>query len=328
MNPNTNITVLVTGIGGNVGQGILRIIRSTYKHVKIVGVNIDSISAGNCWVDSFYQVPFAIEHTRYIKVIKEISSNEKVNLIIPSTDYEAYYLSLYKDSFDCKIAVNHSAITKMCLDKYETAIHLEKYCIPFSKSYLPSEYNNQFKKMIAKPRKGRGSRGLLINYEDYNLLDDNEYLIQEMHEGIELTTAVYVSYNSKQLIGFINLERKLENGLTVQCEVNNRYNDNMGRLLGTLLSKYPFVGAFNMQSIVDENNCIHPFEINCRISGTNSIRHHLGFKDVQYTIDELLFEKTISKPLITNGFAIRYIADIIYPNGVSKNNNNDNYTLF
>jgi carbamoyl-phosphate synthase large subunit len=207
-------------------------------------------------------------------------------------------------------------------------MHLEKYNIPFSKTCLPSAYNNQFKKMIAKPREGRGSRGLLIDYKDYRTLNDHEYLIQEMNEGIEVTTAVYVSYLTNKLVGYINLNRKLDNGLTIQCEVINTFNEEIERLLIALLSKYSFKGAFNIQSIIDTNNKIHPFEINCRISGTNSIRHNLGFKDVQYTIDELLFQKTILKPTISDGFAIRYFADVIYPNGISNNNNSDNFILF
>lgn len=328
MNTNKYPTILVTGIGGNVGQGILRIIRSTYENVKLIGTNISDFSAGNCWVDIFYQVPYATQHEQYIEYMLNIVQKETVDLIIPSTDYEAYFLSLNKDRFSCKIAVNEADINKICLDKYQTSVHLEKYNIPFSKSYLPSQYNNQFQKMIAKPREGRGSRGLLIDYKEYNLLNDDEYLIQEMHEGIEITTAVYVSYLTNKLVGFINLNRKLDNGLTIQCEVINNYNDEIENLLTSLLSKYPFAGSFNIQSIINKNNEIHPFEINCRISGTNSIRHHLGFKDVLYTIDELLFQKTIVKPTISNGFAIRYFADVIYPNGVYNNNNTDNYILF
>jgi len=51
--------VLVTGIGGNVGQGILRNILKTKFPIRIVGCNVADFSAGNHLCDSFYKVPFA-----------------------------------------------------------------------------------------------------------------------------------------------------------------------------------------------------------------------------------------------------------------------------
>jgi carbamoyl-phosphate synthase large subunit len=88
-------------------------------------------------------------------------------------------------------------------------------------------------------------------------------------------------------------------------------------------------GAFNIQSIANQNGEVVPFEINCRISGTNSIRSGFGFKDVQYTIEELLWNKEPLKPLITKGVAYRILTDVIYTDVESlKGNNTDKFILF
>ena len=70
-------TVLVTGIGGNVGQGIIRNILDTNFPIKIIGTNISKLSAGNHWVDSFHIVPYGYAGN-YIQQIKKIIEEEKI----------------------------------------------------------------------------------------------------------------------------------------------------------------------------------------------------------------------------------------------------------
>jgi carbamoyl-phosphate synthase large subunit len=321
-------SILVTGIGGNVGQGILRIIRSYYNDIKIIGVNTIEFNPGNCWVDVFYKVPYAVNREEYILKMVEICKIESVDLIIPSTDFETYFLSLSSELFNCRIACNNSEITEICLDKFKTFTEFQKKNVPFLNCFLPTQYQNQFHKMIAKPREGRGSRGILIDFPDFQILDDNDYLIQEFKEGKEITTAVYVSYKTKKLLGFINLERKLKNGMTIECKVNKEFNNVTENYIIEMLNNFDFEGSFNIQSIITSNDEINPFEINCRISGTNSIRHHFGFMDVVYTIKELLFDESIETPVINNGLAIRYYADLIYPDGLESHNRTDNFILF
>ena len=57
-------TVLVTGIGGNVGQGIIRNIHSYDPSIRVVGTNVTSFSAGNHLCDTVYK-----SHMRTIKII-------------------------------------------------------------------------------------------------------------------------------------------------------------------------------------------------------------------------------------------------------------------
>lgn len=323
-------TVLVTGVGGNVGQGILRNILESKYPIRLVGTNITQFSAGNHFVDAFYKVPFGFDDA-FIPTIKQIVETEKVDLIIPSTDFEAYYLSIHKDEFKCKIAVSGPFSTEAYLDKYLTWQLHSKFNIPFAESVLPSEYRNNFEKAIAKPRKGRGSKGIIENIKNADeiaKLSDTEYMIQRMHTGLEITTAAYVSYKSKKLLGILTMTRTLESGATTYCKVVREYDNNLINIAENILQNTDMVGSFNIQSIVDENNHVYPFEINCRISGTNSIRSHFGFQDVMYCIDELLYEREISDITTTDGIAYRYLSDVIYPHGIDIGNNKDNFIDF
>ena len=104
-------TVLVTGIGGNVGQGILRNILKTKFPIRIVGCNVADFSAGNHLCDSFYKVPFANDEN-YINSINAIVEKENIDLIIPSTDYEIYYLALNKNQLKTKVVTSELETSK------------------------------------------------------------------------------------------------------------------------------------------------------------------------------------------------------------------------
>lgn len=320
--------VLVTGIGGNVGQGIVRNIRALKMPIIIAGCNVLDFSAGNHLCDIFFKVPFAYDN-EFIPGIAKIVEQEKIDLIIPSTDYEVYYLAKYRDRIPCDIVASGETTAAIYLDKYKSYLHHSEYDIPFAKSFLPSEFNSSVSEYIVKPREGRGSRGLYFNPPSVAGFSD-EYMVQELFKGKEITTAFYVN-KKKELHGFINLERKLENGATNECWVNRDYDDRLEKILYSIIQHSDIKGSANLQSIVTEDGNIVPFEVNCRISGTNSIRSNFGFEDIRYTIEEYLYGIPLTNPNIIDGVAIRIMMDVIYPNqqrGALLKDNNVEHFIF
>lgn len=318
--------VLVTGIGGNVGQGIIRNIRSTKYNVRVIGTNVVEFSAGNHLCDAFHKVPYAVDKS-YIATIQQIVKNEQIDLIIPSTDYESSGLAQNRAEIDTVISSSDGDTCAIYLDKYETYLHHAKYEIPFAKAVLPSKYDGSFKEHILKPKGGRGSRRLHINPEAWTEFNDKEYMVQELIRGIEITCAFYVD-KKQQLHGMITFERELENGATNQCVVVDQYDDRLLEIIHKMMQHAKFSGAANLQSIVTQEGEIIPFEINCRISGTNSIRTNFGFKDVQYTLQEYLYEQSPEPVSITKGSAVRILMDVIYPNQTDLNALEDNSADF
>jgi len=321
--------VIVTGVGGNVGQGIIRVMRAAYPDISIVGTNISSFSSGNHLCDIFFEVPYAYE-ANYVESIIKIVEKTNADLIIPATDFEVFYLSKHQEEIACAIVVSELKTATNYLDKYLTYSHLNKHNLPFAESYLPSSYNGSLKDIILKPRKGRGSRGIQINPKDYKSYSDDEYMIQELHKGIEITTAFYVN-KSGALHGFITFERVLENGTTTHCKVTSEHNKKLEKILKGLISVSDIRGSANLQSIVTSTGAIEPFEINCRISGTNSIRSNFGFNDVVYTLQEWLYHELPTKPVIRDGIATRILMDVIYTDAKDFDTAKDNsskYYLF
>jgi carbamoyl-phosphate synthase large subunit len=302
-------SIMVTGIGGVVGQGILRNIRAMGLDVPIIGVNVDPVSAGNHLCDQVFKVPFAHDPA-YTPFMQSLIERCDVALVIPSTDYEAYHLALGRDLLTATVAGSPAEVSGFCLDKYLNFQRFSEHGIPFAPSALPSEYRGQFARTVVKPREGRGSRNIHVDPGSPADFSD-DYVVQQFLDGPELTTTFYVR-QSGALHGFITFARELELGNTVRCEVVTAHDAEIGRLIGQMLHHFPFRGSCNLQCRVTHDGII-PFEINCRISGTNSVRSQFGFPDVAYCVQELYLGVEPQPPAITRGSALRIMLDIIYP---------------
>ncbi|WP_027420650.1 ATP-grasp domain-containing protein [Crocinitomix catalasitica] len=301
--------ILVTGIGGNVGQGVLKNLRKLNEDFFIIGINIQAVSAGNYLCDKVIKVPYAYEDG-YVDAIKEIVKNEQVDLIIPTTDFETLYLSQAKIS---NLVTSPYDTNAVFVDKYQTYLNFKKCDIPFAYSFLPSEFHKEPKgDYIFKPKQGRGSRGIVINPSDLSSFSDDDYMGQKYIEGKEITSAFYVTKNG-DLHGVISMYRTLVNGTTDSCSVTNDHEDKIIEIIKNIIKNFKVRGSCNVQSRVASNGEIIPFEINGRISGTNSIRSHFGFDDVRYIIEEYLHNTEPSPTNIINGSAMRILTDVIYP---------------
>lgn len=302
-------SILVTGIGGVVGQGILRNLHAMQLGVPLIGTNSEPLSAGNHLCDRVHTVPLAGQ-PGHLAAMQALVQQYAVGLVIPGTDYEAHALAMNRHQLGTELAASPSEVTAICLDKYLNFQVFEAAGIPFAPSCLPSQYAGQYAETVVKPREGRGSRNVHFSPESPGAFAD-DYVVQQLLEGPELTTAFYVRQDGA-LHGAITLRRELVHGNTMQCEVTRAYDPEIGRLIECMIARIPFRGSCNVQSRATAQGIV-PFEINCRISGTNSIRAQFGFADVAYTVQELFLGVPPDAPQIRQGCALRMMVDVIYP---------------
>lgn len=308
-------TVLVTGIGGNVGQGVLRVLRDLPEPLTVVGTDIAGFSGGNHLCDGVAVVPFAWED-EYLDALEKSVRHWEVDLILPATDHETAVLAAARDRFPT-VAASPASTAAVFLDKLRTAAAFTEAGLPFARTSTPAQYLARhpegFASVVVKPREGRGSRGLAFDPPDPTAFDET-HVVQERHLGPEITIGFYVRADG-ELHGFVVLERTLRNGTTQECRVVHDHDDAVGELLAGLCGALDIRGSCNVQAIVTDEGPI-PFEVNGRISGTASIRHRLGFRDVAWTLDEHLWGRAPAPPETQDGCATRLLMDVVYPEGV------------
>jgi carbamoyl-phosphate synthase large subunit len=302
-------SVLVTGIGGNVGQGVLRVLRSLPQPLRLVGTNVVRLSGGNHLCDAVHEVPWAW-NDGYVDALVAVCREEEVQLVIPTTDHETVALARERLRLPT-VAASPLESCEVFIDKLQTARRFEAAGIPFAASVLPSAYEGQFGACVVKPRCGRGSRGVVIDHPDPASLGD-EFLVQERLVGLELTTALYVT-RTGELHGHVSMVRELRDGATMACTVTADHDAAVHRIVELMCRTFEIRGSCNVQSVVDDDGRVVPFEVNCRISGTSSIRHHFGFRDVEYTVAEYLDGHEPAPVTRGRGSAVRLLMDVIYP---------------
>lgn len=301
--------VLVTGIAGNVAQGVLRILAEIESGIRIVGTNTFPVSGGNHLCDSVHVVPPAIDPA-FGSALMSIAERERTDLLIPCTDQETLALSRLS-GLGPRIAVSPPDVCATFLDKHLTAQAFFRAGLPFARSALPSTYDRSFGRVIVKPREGRGSKGLVFDPPRPKEFDDTN-VVQELLEGDELTIGFYVTLG-RRLHGFLVMRRMLRDGTTIACEVTRKHDAAVSALLQRLVSALDVRGSCNLQAIVTGDGRLVPFEVNGRFSGTTSIRHQFGLRDVEYTLDEHLWQRVPKPVVLSRGSARRLLMDVIYP---------------
>ena len=281
--------VLITGIGGDIAQGISRIIRENFPSWKIYGSDITKQHSGKLFVDKFLQLPNTDLKNKYISRLNYFIKNHKIDLFIPTSVKEIVFFDSNKKKIKVKKYISSSSnLIKIGIDKYKTNLFLKSLNLPHPWTYTSKNYKKISKfPCIAKPRFGKGSKNIFYcnNFNEAkffaNYLD--ELIFQEIlfPEKKEITCAVYRFKNKK--VKVIQLMRKLKESYTCWAQVIK--NSKIEKLCKKIARNIGFFGAANFQLILTKKGPMI-FEINPRFSSTVLMRNYLGFTDLLWSIEE------------------------------------------
>src|SRR6266446_5479254 len=168
----TSHRVLITGIGGNVGQGVLKSLRAGRRTYYVVGIDMEPLSAGFSLVDRYYQTPRTGDPD-FRSALEAIARAEKLEAIYVCSPSELEFFAKHKqeleDKLDLSVFVNPLDVIHIGSDKLKTAQFLRDAGFPFPDSVLSTDEAGvdrlveQFGlPLIAKPRAGFSSRNVFI----------------------------------------------------------------------------------------------------------------------------------------------------------------------
>jgi carbamoyl-phosphate synthase large subunit len=283
--------ILVTAIGGEISQSIIQVIRSEFAEAEIVGCDIASEPIASLKVDKYYLTLLASDPL-YLSGILEICAKESVDLIIPVSEQEIAVFAKNNSTLPVKVLIANRSSIEIGFDKLTTSrfmLELGDFAPKTYPLFLGSPLRLP---VIVKPRSGRGSQNV-FRCEDmrdvYYYQESPEPIVfQEILEpsDMEITCGLYGDLEGRILS--IQLHRKLSGGSTSWATViKNEQITELCRMIG---QKLDLVGAINVQLILTKDGP-KVFEINPRYSSTVEMRHKLGFKDLVWGIEELLFGK-------------------------------------
>lgn len=324
----SKINIGVTGTGSLIGQAIIKSVMRSDLNSKIdfIGFDYFTNTVGSFWCKKNYLLPdilkSSVTEQEWLDVIIKTIQENEIKLLFIGVDFELPLLAKYKkvveDTTGAIVMVSSEQVICIADDKYLTYQFFKKNNLYHPDSWLPNELDKIKLNypVIVKPRKGARSVG--VSKVDNEIQLNNainsvkDVVIQECvgTEETEFTCGVIFLNNEVKKV--IVLNRSLKAGNTYISHYNKEYPKIITEYLIKVASILKPFGACNFQLRLDKNGVPKIFEINSRHSGTTYIRSLFGFKEVEYIINFLLFNKE-QKFDLTEGTVVRYYDEFFIP---------------
>lgn len=203
----SELNILILSAGRRV-----ELVQCFQRAAKKLGIK-SNIVAGDCsktapalyFADRAYELPL-INNPCYIDAIIDICKKERISLVVPTIDTELLLLAENKQRIESqtstKVLISDTDVIKICRDKFNTQIFLEKHGFGVPAVYTDEAINNgdiEFPLFI-KPKSGSSS----INAYKVNNKNELETykaiikqpIIQDFIDGEEFTCDVFLDFKS------------------------------------------------------------------------------------------------------------------------------------
>jgi carbamoyl-phosphate synthase large subunit len=279
--------ILITGIGGDISQGVATILRENRPDLRLIGVDVHAQHGGHLFVDQFTLVPSA-SSPDYIDAIKNIVRKYSVDVVIPMSEPElGAALPFSELAPGVKWITAGERVVVAGLDKLETVRALTSLGVPVPWTKPVNEGRPIAFPCILKNRFGSGSRAVFTVNND----EDVDYLVKRYPDAIfqellepadrEVTCAVYRRSDGE--VASLLMLRRLTGGFTGWAKVVK--DEETSRMCEVIAQGLDLRGSMNIQlRLTDKGPRV--FEINPRFSSTVLMRHRMGFTDALWALDE------------------------------------------
>jgi len=295
--------ILVTAIGGDIGQSIAQCLRNIEDDFFVFGTDIHKKHGGSLYVDQFHSIPPA-KSPDYLQIISDIVKQENINVTIPVNEDEIKLLA--NSLHDLQLIHCGKEIVNTGLDKLATMEFLNTLGIAVPWTVKADNETPLDFPCIMKPRFSSGSKSIFIiqSNSEAKFLSNKypECVFQELLEPFEKEITCGLYRSKKGHIESIQFERILVGGLTAWAKVVK--NKQVENLLNVIAKGWNLEGSINVQLRITHKGPMI-FEINPRFSSTVYMRHKLGFTDVLWSLKEFFDEPVKLAGVETGSVCIR-----------------------
>ncbi len=213
-------------------------------------------------------------HASFVENVLALCIHKNIDLLIPTVDEELLPLAVNRKAFTdagIQVALSNTTSLAKCLDKFTLMqtcakrLSLANYALHTQETCLDSW---QFP-VIAKPRSGSGSRGVLRldGYSDYqSIAFDENLLLQEYLPGKEYSVDVFVSQQGMCLACVPRQRVKVDSGVAIVSKT--LHDQTLTALALQVMAVTGLTGVANIQFKEDAQGIPKLLEVNPRFSGT------------------------------------------------------------
>lgn len=324
--------IAVTGVGGGVGQSILKSLKDT--EYNVLALDGDMLATGLYAAGSSRLIPYS-SSPDYIESLLEICKDEKIDLLFPGLDAELLPLSLNRERFETigtKVIVSSPDVIQIANNKMDTFNKLMANGVLVPNTFEMSSFDTaeiRYPLIVKQKVDGARSKNVFLVRDEHSwaqlrekITNPSEFIVMEYIEGDEYTCGSVTLDNSCK--GVIVMKRILRDGDTYKCfSVTEPVVEEAVRAAISVIK--PF-GACNIQLRMKHGRP-YIFEINARCSGTTAARALCGFNEPKMIADYLL-KQIEPKFEIEELTILRYWKELVVNNKDVENMKRDQMVRF
>jgi carbamoyl-phosphate synthase large subunit len=309
------MNILITCAGGPAAIGVIKSLRSMRFMGNIVSIDCDPLSAGFYLSDKHHVVPLSAEDNFWSEVLKVIKK-EKIDLILPTGDSDIVHFSKNKlllENMGIKLFQSDFESIDICQDKLK---FYEKCKDKFNLPKTSDESKLDFP-MFCKPKRGSGSRGTKLCYNDdciksldtsVSLHRSQEYIFQEYLPGQEYTIDVLCDMHSNPLTVIPRKRLQTKAGISSKGEIVK--NEFIEKSCYDICKFLKLKGPICLQMKEDVNGVPRFIEVNPRFGGGTYFTTLAGVNFLSIILDLVNgHEPEISEPELIK--VVRYYEEIV-----------------
>jgi carbamoyl-phosphate synthase large subunit len=314
------IKVLISGVGGDVGQGVFKALSSSKLDIEIYTTCISEHSSWLYINEKSFIAPLSADE-EYIPFLIRLIKRFGIKVFFPTVDREIIKIAREKTYIENEtgalVFVDDMEKVITCDDKLKTSCFLKEngFAYPYSVDAdnivaINDLISNQGFPLIVKKRNGKGSEDIFKVKNDTELnnhLNDSGFMVQEWLDPLqgEYTSGIYLG-DDGEIKGLCTFRRKLKGGSTYIAEriIDSQLERPLESIARVLGMKY-----VNIQSMRKGNKLI-PFEFNGRLSGTTAIVSKVFNAPEMFIRERLLGERLERIENKVSFVAMRYYEEI------------------
>ena len=303
--------ILLTCAGGAAAIGVIKSLRDIDFKGKIVTIDSDPLAAGGFLSDSNYTVPLSDEPS-YWGTVAEIIVREEINLILPTGDADIVHFATHRKILETKgIDVHMSDLDSIniCQNKEQFFNECKnEFPLPKTTNWEHVSEFDDTAKIIAKPKRGSGSRGISV-YDSYldipvNKSNYSEYIFQEYLPGKEYTVDVLCDMMSTPLVSVVRERLQVKAGISVKGNVIRDMN--IEQMCSELSKHLKLKGPVCIQLKEADDGSLKFIEVNPRLGGGTYFTTLAGVNFMDIIVNKRL---DIPEPMEIT--VVRYFNEIV-----------------
>jgi carbamoyl-phosphate synthase large subunit len=311
-------TILVPSASAPAGINTIKSLRLVKYPVRIVASDSNPISAGFFMSDAHEVLP-EIDSKLYVSRLFDIVEKHKIEILMPSSGYDIYQYSDNKEKLlklGALPVVSDKKTMERCRDKMQTFNYLsKKFDLPFTT--LDYKKTSRFP-LIAKPRYGKGSKGLvkIDNEKELEYVqtkkDKDNLIFQEYLPGTEYTIDVLSDLQCEPIIAVPRIRLETKAGISTMGKIVK--DENISDTCKSIAKWLKIRGPCCIQMKESKEGILKIVEVNPRMGGGTFFTTLAGANFPAMILD-MVNGKKLKIPKISEITIVRYFEEIVLENG-------------